>query len=174
MEEKKESPPCLCPCPPGGMHLLGCAISKIPVAKDNTPEVFNIFYLVFKLLLQRVPVSKRNVRFEIALTLILSFKPNGEMHGLIKSECPSDWLTRDMIMFFYNKLMSIKVRYVTTKHERIDKDSYHIKPVRRLTTFHWDSDFSPPTSTSELKSRLKVELDPQKIVELLIKKILTL
>ena len=79
-----------------------------------------------------------------------------------------------MMMFFFNKLLKIPVEFVQTKYQQVESGSpYYTKHVRRLTTYEWgdNGEFSPPTTVSQYKEKLKIQLDPQILLDLLIAEI---
>lgn len=156
-----------CHCPPGGMCT--CLHTYVHTLFAKAPYFFGVLYMVSYLLKSYIPDNCKNEKYEIAQKLLKSFKPDGRIYGLVKAPCPRDWLTRKMMMFFFNKLLGIKVKYVMTKYQQVESVSpYYTDHVRRLTTFEWEvGDFSLPTTTIQYKEKLKNQLDPQILLDLL-------
>jgi hypothetical protein len=185
MEKKKEHFDLECKCPPGwmcqcpkqknkGCHyppggICTCLHTYVHTLYRKAPYFFGVLYMVSYLLKSYIPDDCKNEKYEIAQKLLKSFKPDGKIHGLVKAQCPRDWLTRKMMMFFFNKLLNIKVRFDTTKYQQVESVSpYYIDHVRRLTTFEWQyGEFSPPTTVIQYKKKLKIQLDPQILLDLL-------
>jgi len=178
VDKKCKCPPggmCQCPkqknkgchCPPGGMCT--CLHIYVHTLYAKAPYFFGVLYMVSYLLKSYIPDNCKNEKYEIAQKLLKSFKPNGQIYGLVKAPCPQDWLTRKMMMFFFNDLLKIEVKFDTTKYQQIKSvSSYYIKHARRLKTFDWQiGQFSPPTTVIQYKEKLKIQLDPQILLDLL-------
>lgn len=158
-----------CHCPPGGMCT--CLHTYVQTLYAKAPYFFGVLYMVSCLLKLYIPDKCKNKKFEIARKLLKSFKPDGQIHGLVKARCPRDWVTRKMMMFFFNNLLNIEVKFYTTIYKQVESVSpNYTNHVRRLTTFEWPSpseEFSPPTTVIQYKEKLKIQLDPQILLDLL-------